>query len=193
MAFALAQRDGAGVRLLTRRGIDWTTRYPSIVAAVAALACRSCLIDGEVVICGEDGIPVFDRLRNGRQPQSEAVLFAFDLLELGGRDLRRTPLEERKEALAKLVRKASWAVQLNEHIAERGDIVFRHACKLGFEGIVSKRLGSPYVSGRSRHWGQVEEPISAGGQAGSRRGLGQREMALKGVRVMPQFEFGRAA
>jgi bifunctional non-homologous end joining protein LigD len=89
-------RDAAGVRLLTRRGIDWTTRYPSIAAAVAALACRSCLIDGEVVICGDDGIPVFDRLRYGRQPQTEAVLFAFDLLELGGKELRRTPLEERK-------------------------------------------------------------------------------------------------
>ena len=62
----LARRDGAGVRLLTRRGIDWTTRYPAIAAAVAALACRSCLIDGEVVICGDDGIPVFDRLRSVR-------------------------------------------------------------------------------------------------------------------------------
>jgi bifunctional non-homologous end joining protein LigD len=113
------------------------------------------------VICGEDGIPVFDRLRYGRQPQSEAVLFAFDFLELGGRDLRRTQqLEERKGVLAKLVRKASWAVQLNEHIAERGDIVFRHACKLGFEGIVSKRLGSPYVSGRSRHWIKSKNPAA---------------------------------
>jgi ATP-dependent DNA ligase len=118
----LARRDGAGVRLLTRRGIDWTTRYPAIAVAIAALACRSCLIDGEVVICGEDGIPVFDRLRYGRQPQSEAVLFAFDLLELGGKDLRRTQLEERKGVLA----------------------------KLGFEGIVSKRLGSPYVAMQRR-------------------------------------------
>jgi ATP-dependent DNA ligase len=101
----LARRDGAGVRLLTRRGIDWTSRYPSIAAVVAALSCHSCLIDGEVVVCGEDGIPVFDRLRYGRQPQTEAVLFAFDLLELGGKDLRRAPLEERKGALAKLVRK----------------------------------------------------------------------------------------
>jgi hypothetical protein len=65
---------------------------------------------------------------------------AFDLLELGGKDLRRTPLEERKRALAKLVRKASWAVQLNEHIAESGEIVFRHACKLGF--VVSCRSAS---------------------------------------------------
>jgi ATP-dependent DNA ligase len=63
-AFAsLAQRDATGARLLTRRGIDWTNRYPTIAVAIAALACRSCLIDGEVVICGEDGIPVFDRLR----------------------------------------------------------------------------------------------------------------------------------
>jgi bifunctional non-homologous end joining protein LigD len=113
------------------------------------------------VICGEDGVPVFDRLRYGRQPQSEAILFAFDLLELGGKDLRRTPLEERKGALSKLVRKASWAVQLNEHITERGDIVFRHACKLGFEGIVSKRLGSPYHSGRTRYWIKSKNPACA--------------------------------
>ena len=103
----MARRDAAGVRLFTRRGLDWTGRYPSIAAAVAALSCRSCLIDDEVVICGEDGIPVFDRLRYGRRPQTEAVLFAFDLLELGGKDLRRAPLEERKGALTKLVRKAS--------------------------------------------------------------------------------------
>jgi bifunctional non-homologous end joining protein LigD len=73
----LARRDGAAVRLLTRRGIDWTIRYQSIAASVTALACRSCLIDGEVVICGEDGIPIFDRLRYGRQPQAEAVLVCF--------------------------------------------------------------------------------------------------------------------
>jgi bifunctional non-homologous end joining protein LigD len=101
--------------------------------------------------------------------------FAFDLLELGGKDLRRTPLEERKGALAKLVRKASWAVQLNEHIAERGDIVFHHACKLGFEGIVSKRLGSPYVSGRSRHWVKSKHP---GGPARVGGGLGEKGMAI---------------
>jgi bifunctional non-homologous end joining protein LigD len=152
--------DSPGVRLFTRRGLDWTNRYPSIATAVAALSCRSCLIDGEVVICGKDGIPVFDRLRYGRQPQAEAVLFAFDLLELGGKDLRRTPLENRKRALAKLLRKAGWALHFNNHIEEAGDIVFRHACKLGFEGIVSKRLGSPYISGRSRHWIKSKNPAA---------------------------------
>jgi bifunctional non-homologous end joining protein LigD len=156
----LARRDAAGVRLFTRRGFDWTDRYPSIAVAVAALSCRSCLIDGEVVICDEDGIPVFDRLRYGRRPQTEAVLFAFDLLELGGEDLRRTPLEDRKRVLGKLLRKGGWALHFNDHIDEPGDIVFRHACKLGFEGIVSKRLGSPYVSGRSRHWIKSKNPAA---------------------------------
>jgi bifunctional non-homologous end joining protein LigD len=145
---------------MTRRGNDWTSRYPSIAQPFAALSCRSCLIDGEVVICGEDGIPIFDRLRYGRRPQTEAVLFAFDLLKLAGKDLRRTPLEERKRALVKLLRKASWALQLNDHIAEPGDLVFRHACELGFEGIVSKRLGSPYLSGRSRYWIKSKNPAA---------------------------------
>jgi bifunctional non-homologous end joining protein LigD len=154
----MARRDGAGVRLLTRRGLEWTSRYPSIAAAVGALPCRSCLIDGEVVICGDDGVPVFDRLRYGRHPQKEAVLFAFDLLELDGKDLRRAPLEDRKRELAKLLRKAGSALRFNDHIDEPGDVVFHHACKLGYEGIVSKRLGSPYRSGRSRDWIKSKNP-----------------------------------
>jgi ATP dependent DNA ligase domain len=79
-------------------------------------------------------------------------LYAFDLIELDGTDLRREPIERRKRLLIRLLAKASVGLQVNDHIEEPGDIVFRHACKLGFEGIVSKRLGSPYVSGRSRHW-----------------------------------------
>ena len=156
----MARRDAAGVRLLTRNDIDWAARYPGIASAVNDLRCRSCLLDGEVVICGQDGIPVFNRLRYGRQIKAEAVLFAFDLLEVDGRDLRREPIELRKATLAKLLRKASVRLQLSEHIEEPGDIVFRHACKLGFEGIVSKRLGSPYVSGRSRYWLKFKNPAA---------------------------------
>ena len=88
--------------------------------------------------------------RDGRHDQ----LGNFQTALLG----RITPASTRKEAPAKLVRKASWAVQLNEHIAEHGDVVFRHACKLGFEGVVSKRLGSPYRSGRSRGWLKIKYP-----------------------------------
>jgi ATP-dependent DNA ligase len=85
-------------------------------------------------------------------------LYAFDLLELDGRDLRREPIEVRKRRLATLLRGARLGLQLNEHIAESGDVVFRHACKLGFEGIVSKRLGSIYRSGRSKDWLKFKNP-----------------------------------
>jgi bifunctional non-homologous end joining protein LigD len=102
------------------------------------------------VACGDDGLPAFDRLRYRRQ-DGAVFLFAFDLLELDGRDLRREPLEVRKATLASLLRRIGAGVQLNEHLAhEDGEVVFRHACKLGLEGIVSKRLNSVYRSGRSR-------------------------------------------
>jgi bifunctional non-homologous end joining protein LigD len=166
----MARRGAAGVRLLTRNGFDWSSRYPAIASAVKYLRCQSCLLDGEVVICGEDGIPVFDRLRYGR---GEALLYVFDLLELDGRDLRREPIELRKAMLAKVLRKAPVRLQLNEHIAEPGDVVFRHACKLGFEGIVSKRLGAPYISGRSRHWLKSKNPAAPAFRREAERGLGR--------------------
>jgi bifunctional non-homologous end joining protein LigD len=75
-------------------------------------------------------------------------------------DQIRLDSSKRKRELAKLLCRARWALQFNEHIAEAGDIVFRHACKLGFEGIVSKRLGSPYLSGRSRHWIKSKNPAA---------------------------------
>src|SRR5262245_54654327 len=101
----MVRRDAAGVRLLTRRGNDWTQRYPLIAAAVGALRVRSCLIDGEAVAWGGDGLPAFDRLRY-RRADGTVFLFAFDLLELDGRDLRREPLEVRKATLASLLRRA---------------------------------------------------------------------------------------
>jgi ATP-dependent DNA ligase len=109
----LARRDAASVRLLTRNGFDWARRYPGIMSAVNGLRCRSCLLDGEVVICGEDGIPIFNRLREGKRVKGEALLFAFDLIELDGRDLRSEPIEARKAALAKLLRKSEISLQLN--------------------------------------------------------------------------------
>src|SRR5262249_4185246 len=152
------RRDAAGVRLLTRRGNDWTQRYPLIAAAVGALRVRSCLMDGEAVACDGDGMPSFDRLRY-RRADGAVFLFAFDLLELDGRDLRREPFEVRKATLASVLRKARPGVQLNEHLEhEDGDLVFRHACKMGLEGIVSKRLGSPYRSGRSPDWLKTKNP-----------------------------------
>jgi bifunctional non-homologous end joining protein LigD len=150
----MVRRDPAGVRLLTRNGHDWSDRYPLIFASAGAVKARSFLLDGEAVACDDNGMPVFDRLRY-RRAEPSVFLYAFDLLEIDGRDLRREPFEARKAALAKLLRKASAALVLNEHLAQSGEVVFRHACKLGLEGIVSRRLGSPYRSDRSRSWKKI--------------------------------------
>lgn len=153
----LARRESAGVRLITRHGNDFTARFPLVASAVAALPVRSCLIDGEAIVCDENGLAVFELIR-GHGSKTSAVLCAFDLLELDGRDLRRRPIEERKGLLAKLLHDPNLSVVLNEHFEEDGAIVFREACKLGCEGIVSKRLGSIYRSGRSPLWLKVKNP-----------------------------------
>jgi ATP-dependent DNA ligase len=97
----MVRRDGAGIRLITRNGHDWSDRYPLTRISAAALPVRSCLIDGEAVCCDEDGVAVFQKLRIRRD--NAVFLYAFDLLELGGVDLRRDPIEVRKESLANLL------------------------------------------------------------------------------------------
>jgi ATP-dependent DNA ligase len=153
----MARRDPVGIRLLTRNGHDWSDRYPAIVEAVNRLKARSCLIDGEAVVCDENGLAVFERLRYQRGGRN-VFLFAFDLLELDGQDLRREPFETRKATLASLLRGSLPGLRLNEHLAHDGESVFRHACKIGLEGIVSKRLGSRYRSGRSKDWLKFKNP-----------------------------------
>jgi bifunctional non-homologous end joining protein LigD len=155
----MACRDGAGVHPLARKGNDFTPRFPQIAAAVAALPVWSCLIDGEAIVCNEAGLAVFDLARQRRRGPS-AVLCAFDLLELDGRDLRFLPIEHRKRTLAKTVRGAHPGIVLNEHYEGDGETVFKHACKQGCEGIVSKRLGSSYRSGRCSDWIKVKNPAA---------------------------------
>jgi bifunctional non-homologous end joining protein LigD len=157
----MARRDSGGVRLLTRNGHDWADRYPAIVEAVKALRARSCLLDGEAVVCDANRLAVFERLRYQRGGR-DVFLFAFDLLELDGADLRREPFETRKATLASLLRGSLPGLQFNAHLAQPGDLVFRHACKMGLEGIVSKRLGSRYRSGRSPDWLKFKNPDAPG-------------------------------
>ena len=156
----MARRDPVGIRLITRRGNDWSDRFPLVVEAVNHLKVRSCLIDGEVVCCDERGLARFDVLRR-RRNEVDAFLYAFDLLELDGTDLRREPIEVRKATLASILRKSRPGVRLNEHLAhDCGVTVFQHACQLGCEGIVSKRLGSRYRSGRSPDWLKFKNPAA---------------------------------
>jgi bifunctional non-homologous end joining protein LigD len=148
----IAWKDGKSVRLYSRPGNDLTYRFLLIVEAMARLRSRSCIIDGEAVACGEDGIASFDRIRY-RHHDAAVFLYAFDLVELDGDDLRRDPLAVRKATLASLLARAAPGLRFNEHLDEAdGPLVFAHACKLGLEGIVSKRRDSRYRSGRSPDW-----------------------------------------
>ncbi len=104
------------------------------------------------------GLAVFERLR-GRRHDASVFLYAFDLIELNGTDLRREPLQVRKATLASVLVKAGPGIRFNEHLEyDDGETVFRHACKLGLEGIVSKRKDSRYRSGRSRDWLKFKNP-----------------------------------
>jgi bifunctional non-homologous end joining protein LigD len=153
----MARRGGAGVRLFSRNGHDFTSRFPLMAAAVTALPAHSFLIDGEAIVTNDNGLAVFELIRRARNGGA-AVLCAFDLIELEGEDLRRAPIEHRKHKLARLVRTPHPGIVLNEHYDGDGEIVFKYACKLGCEGIVSKRIGSPYRPGRSPHWVKVKNP-----------------------------------
>jgi ATP-dependent DNA ligase len=153
----LARRQADRIRLYTRNGYDFTERYPKIVRALESLPVRSCYIDGEAIVVDESGLSVFDVLR-WRLHDHAAVLCAFDLIELDGRDLRAQPLERRKATLADLLRGVQDGIAFNQHFVGDGAIIFQHACALGCEGIVSKWLTSPYRSGRVNHWLKIKNP-----------------------------------
>jgi ATP-dependent DNA ligase len=153
----LARRQGDRVRLFTRNGYDFTIRFPKIVSAVAALPARSCVVDGEAIVVNRQGLSVFDLLRY-RHHDHAAVLCASDLIELDGFDLRQQALERRKDRLADLLRAAGDGIAFNKHFAGDGAVVFKHACSLGCEGIVSKRLDSVYRAGRVDCWLKLKNP-----------------------------------
>jgi bifunctional non-homologous end joining protein LigD len=157
----ICRRDGDRVRVFSRRGNDYTDRVPRIVDTFARLPARSVTLDREGVACGPDGVTDFDLLRAalGRPAKREVFLYAFDLLELDGCDLRREPWSERRAKLVRLLRGAGHGVQLSDHIESTdGEAAFRHVCAMGLEGIVAKRHDRPYRSGRSPHWIKVKNP-----------------------------------
>jgi bifunctional non-homologous end joining protein LigD len=151
--------ENGSATLLTRQGLDWTDRFGAIGKAVAELPVKSALIDAEIVVQTEAGVASFtalvDALKNGT---GNLVLYVFDLLYLDGFDLREAPLKERKAALAKILdaHDDNPSIRFSEHIEGAGETIFRHAGRLGLEGIVSKRLSSPYRSGRQNSWVKVK-------------------------------------
>jgi ATP-dependent DNA ligase len=155
----MVRRDGLRVRCFTRNGHDWTDRFPSIFDAALRLNAQSFLIDGEAIIIGDDGTHDFHALRSRG---NEAMLVAFDLIELDGDDLRERPLLARKRRLARLIGKTkTWrAIQYGDHVTGDGPTVFDHVCQLGLEGIVSKHVDSFYHSGPSKMWLKSKNPAS---------------------------------
>jgi bifunctional non-homologous end joining protein LigD len=157
----ICRREGDRVRIFSRRGHDWTDRVPLIAKALADLCVRSVTIDGEGVVCRRDGVSDFEMLREavGRKGSRAPFLYAFDVLELDGQDLRREPWENRRAVPAKLLHKAKRGIELCEHVdVVDGPTLFRHACVMGLEGIVAKRRDGPYRSGRSADWIKIKNP-----------------------------------
>ncbi len=151
-----ARLDHGKVKLLTRKGLDWTKKFPTIAAAIANLPATSALIDGEVVTEGNDGVSSFSLLQQDLKESrhDRMVFYPFDLLFLDGSDLRQLPLVSRKSALARLLKReaAGGVLRFSKSLTEPGTKLLRHACKLGLEGIVSKLADAPYRSGRGHNW-----------------------------------------
>jgi bifunctional non-homologous end joining protein LigD len=133
--------------------------FRPFVQAATCLRADFFLIDGEAVVCRPDGLSDFDALRFARRAHA-VTLAAFDLIDLQGEDLRDRPLEQRKQRLAKMLARGGVAITYNEHLNHDGPTVFEHACRLGLEGIVSKRLDAPYRSGPSKTWLKSKNPLS---------------------------------
>jgi bifunctional non-homologous end joining protein LigD len=180
----LCRIDGGKVSLLTRNGKDWTDAFAPVAAAAARLPCTRALLDGEAAVVLPDGTTSFNALQNAMEEGSRERLayFAFDLLHLDGQDLTRAPLEERKAALAELVGRAGPAaapIRYSDHVTGTGPAFFEQACRMKLEGIICKRLGEPYRSGRGRGWLKVkcvaEQEFVIGGftdPEGQRGGIG---------------------
>jgi bifunctional non-homologous end joining protein LigD len=156
----LVRKTNESVRIYTRRGADWTKRFPRIVQAARKIRATSFLLDGEGIVYDGKGMPSFDLLHS-RDYDKEVSLAAFDLLELSGTEVRKQPLIERKELLSDFLKKVKDGIEFNDHIeGVAGHVVFDHACKLGHEGIVAKRKDLPYESGRSKRWIKIKNPDS---------------------------------
>ena len=171
------------IHLISRNGKDWTHAFPEIVKEVRGLGVREALIDGEVAIVLPDGRTSFQALQNAFSGglRRGLVYFVFDLLYLGGESIATQPLETRKHTLLRLVGKSARdaRIRYSDHVTGHGRRMFAEACRLGLEGIVSKRRDAPYKPGRADTWLKTKcvrrQEFVVGGftdPEGSRQGIG---------------------
>jgi DNA ligase D-like protein (predicted ligase) len=152
--FRMAARiDHGRAQLLTRTGLDWTDKYPSMIAALANVKAKSAYLDGELCGVGEAGLPSFAQTQAATDGERgvQLVYYAFDVLHLDGQEVSSLPLIERKALLEPLVAD-TLGVQFNGHKTGDGELILRHAGKLGFEGVVSKTIDAPYAPGNRGLW-----------------------------------------
>jgi bifunctional non-homologous end joining protein LigD len=172
--------DGRSVRIISRRGTEYTTQFPEIVAAARKLGTKNAIIDGEIVVLDKKGVSRFQLLQQLGANRAGLTYFAFDLLGVDGKNLTREPLEERKRALVKLIGRRTGIIRYTDHVVGNGDKVFANACALGAEGIISKLRDGPYRLGaRSSDWQKIKcikrQEFVVGGftdPSGSRVGVG---------------------
>ena len=178
----LTRLDKGYVRLVSRNGKDWTERFPTLMEPIIGLGAERAVLDGEVAVLLPGGKTSFQALQNYMSGAGggQLVYYLFDLLHLDGYDLSGVVLEERKDALQKLVAGGSGGkIRFSDHVVGQGEKVFENACGMGMEGIVSKRRDTRYTPGRTRSWlkvkCQLEQEVVIGGftePEGSRTGLG---------------------
>ncbi len=151
----MARIDHDDVQLFTRNGHDWTHKLPKQVQALAALGLESAWLDGEMVVADEAGVPDFQALQNAFEASRSAniIYYLFDLPYLNGVDLREVPVEERRAALATVLKAhKDPLLRFSEAFDETPEALLNSACQMQMEGLIGKRLGSPYVSRRSSDW-----------------------------------------
>ncbi|HEK1689276.1 TPA: DNA ligase D [Pseudomonas putida] len=184
----LARVEGDDVRLFTRNGHDWSHKMPRQVAALRALGLDSAWLDGEMVVNGENGVADFQALQNAFDTahDEQIVYYLFDLLFLGGQDLRALPLEDRRKALDELLEHdQSEVLEFSADFEQPVESLLDSACRLELEGLIGKRAGSPYAGRRSADWiklkcKQRQEFVIVGftDPKGSRSGFGALLLAL---------------
>jgi bifunctional non-homologous end joining protein LigD len=148
-----ARIESGRVQLLTRTGLDWSDKYPSVVVVLTNVRATSAYLDGELCGVGDDGLPSFSRTQAASDGERRArlVYYAFDLLHLDGRDTASLPLIERKVLLEPLIADIA-GLQFNGHETGDGELIRKHAGQLGLEGVVSKTIDAPYAPGNRGLW-----------------------------------------
>jgi DNA ligase D-like protein (predicted ligase) len=148
-----ARIDNGRVQLLTRTGLDWTAKYPSAIAALANVNVKTAYLDGELCGVDESGLPSFAHTQAATDGERgvHLVYYAFDILHIAGWDVSNLSLIERKALLEPLV-VGKPGLQYNGHDTGDGEVILKHAGKLGFEGVVSKTIDAPYAPGNRGLW-----------------------------------------